>query len=235
MRRVDLCQNPRASVVRARDGRRDVAMKVRGPWKSGIFACLVLVINGCMAAQVRLPRSLPGEVEFTATVKKSIATATVRAGDPVQFEMTDSVLMAAGTVVPAGARLHGTVLQSTVPDEDTGSSRLSILIERALWRGGNFPLHAYIVGQVARRRVAITSTEVSCESSRSASSDIDCWGQGKHTIETRSQPFESPTLPAHVGITLGAEGQTSLVSSRPDIVLKRGTILLLRHRPTTLN
>lgn len=84
---------------------------------------------------------------FIATLQHSLNVEKVKVGDPVELYTEQATLIGKGRVVPEFSRLHGTVVEAKpISETNRVRARLSIVVHKAVWRGGTARLHGFITG-----------------------------------------------------------------------------------------
>ncbi len=89
--------------------------------------------------------------KIPAELNKSIKAEKAKPGDRLEFRIAEPILAGKGMVIPKDAKLYGSVLRA-VAAEDGRDSRLSIVMERAEWKGHVLALRAFITGWGRRQR-----------------------------------------------------------------------------------
>lgn len=87
----------------------------------------------------------PGGLRVPVELSKTVKVEKVHPGDQLQFRMAEAILAGHGTVIPANAKVSGHVITAD-PAGTTQRSHLSMVLDKAEWKGHTFPLHAYISG-----------------------------------------------------------------------------------------
>ena len=78
---------------------------------------------------------------------QTLDAATLKKGDPVEFELLLELKRKDGTIaIPQGAKLKGVVTQAISRNSEQPESRLAVHIDRAEWQGGSVKLDAAIGG-----------------------------------------------------------------------------------------
>jgi hypothetical protein len=170
-------------------------------------------------------------------LNKGIKADKAHPGDEVHLRMAEAVLAGKGVVIPDGAKLYGHILRAS-PAKDGKHSHLSIMIERAEWKGHTLPLHAFVVGWGRRRRVVMGAN--GCGPEPTDNSPRRIRGGTTAGITTSAGPtdcddasksysFGSDYLASGINIFKNPRsGATVLVSSK-NIHLPGGMLLLLRN------
>ncbi len=103
---------------------------------------------------VERPRSetitveLPVATQVAVELLDAVSSETSVAGDPVEARVAESVMRNGLVVIPAGARVSGTVFETVKQKKIGGQARLVVLFDRlTLPSGENVPLEASIVAE----------------------------------------------------------------------------------------
>lgn len=91
------------------------------------------------------PNFEPGGLRIPVELSETIKVEKVHAGDQVRFRMAEAILAGHGSVIPATAKVFGHVITADAAGT-TQHSHLSIVLDRAEWKGHTLPLHAFISG-----------------------------------------------------------------------------------------
>jgi hypothetical protein len=200
--------------------------------------------------------TLPEGVTLPVVLKQKIDTAKVRQGDMVQFELLSPVIANQTVVVPASARIYGRILEAH-PLEKHPLSSLAIVIESIVWKRQTLALHAHLAG-FGKMKVTYYGKKGSCDQSLSdvfRAPPRTGLGRNEPTkqsittaprsvySETQCEPVEasSETDPQNVAYIRLYRTNSPLVpvafgSTKRTIVLKKGTLLILRNgaEPVTM-
>ena len=189
-----------------------------------------------------------GNLSIPAQLSKTVRADKAHAGDPVEFKTLEAVLIGNGLVMPANTSLHGRVLGAS-PKQDGKNSWVALVVDRADWKQHSLPLHAFVVAQITisptnpsaadpgiagntptnPRRAARQSVRVMAESDPSLSSVIKSPQDSTQTSQNDVAP-KYPTLD-NVGILRDKVGTTYLVSSKTNVKLPAGALLMLKNEP----
>jgi hypothetical protein len=94
--------------------------------------------NGAAAADAQMQ---PVNAELVG----KLDSKTAKAGDPVVAKTKEKVHTADGTEIPKGARLVGHVASAQAHDAEHADSSMSLVFDRAEWKGGqSIPIHSAI-------------------------------------------------------------------------------------------
>ena len=104
------------------------------------------------AGQAAAPIVVPEGVRISAVLSTSIDAEHSKPGTPITLEATADVRGPKGEMlIPKHAKLTGKVTEAIPWTKDKPESRLSLVVERAEWKGGTAVLRAFIVGKVSVR------------------------------------------------------------------------------------
>ncbi len=99
----------------------------------------VLLFSFLLQASPVLP-----EFYLAADLKKQVTSRRSKPGEEVKLALRDEVKTTAGTVIlPAGTTLVGKIVLARKRSGDEPSA-LSIVVDRAEWKGGSMPLNAVL-------------------------------------------------------------------------------------------
>jgi len=196
---------------------------------------------------VRNPESA-GTMSIPAQLTRTVQADKAHPGDTVEFRTLEAVLAGRDLVIPANARLYGRVL-SAAPRQDNRNSWLAVVVERAEWKQGSLPLHAFIAAQIAistnNQRAADAGTadnaplsprRAARQSARSAvTTDPNLSNMVKtpqDATETR-QDQSGPKYPMLENVSLFRDknGTSYLLSSKSNVKLPAGVLLMLKNEP----
>lgn len=135
---------------------------------AGILLSVLTAGAGAMGDEVvQVPSGTPIAVEL----KTYLNTKKAKVGDAVKLEVTRDVLgKDKEKLIPHGAKLFGKVTR-VVPQSKDAEAAISILAERAEWKGGSATLHAVIAGSV--RPPEINSELMASANSRGGSPGVN--------------------------------------------------------------
>jgi hypothetical protein len=173
-----------------------------------------------------------------ARLSKTIDTNKCKAGDAVEMQTLEPVLITKGLVMPENSKLHGKVLGAASRQEDR-PSWLVLVVERAEWKQHDVPLHAFVAARITVK-------------SRSSQGDPINPFRGSRTPRLARAPGKaistSPTPPADavldrndalpsdysslddVRLMRANNGAVFLVSQKPHLKLPSGTMFMLRNQ-----
>jgi len=215
---------------------------------------IALLLFTALPASAQQPAAssppLSGKISIPAQLLKTVRADKAHPGDPVQFRTLEAMLVGKDLVMPANASLHGRVL-SAGPKQDDKNSWLAIVVERAEWKDRSLPLHAFISAQIAltgarNQRAAEPGTNNDVSLNRraarqagrtSAMSDPSLSGLIRTPQDASDAAHDEveakpPSLDG-VGIQRDKDGTTYLLSSKSNVKLPAGVILMLSNQPVT--
>src|SRR5208283_2699593 len=196
---------------------------------------------------VRNPESA-GTMSIPAQLTRTVQANKAHPGDTVEFRTLEAVLVGRDLVIPANARLYGRVL-SAAPKQDNKNSWLAVAVERAEWKEGSLPLHAFIAAQIAistknqgvadpviTDNATSSSRRAARQAARAASAiDPNLATMVKAPLEaTETRPDQlGPKYPMLENVSLfrGKNGTTYLLSSKANVKLPAGVLLMLKNEP----
>ena len=187
------------------------------------------------------------KLSIPAQLSKTLRADKVHPGDPVKFRTLEPILVSNGLVMPTNTLLVGRIL-NTRPKQEGKNSWLALVVERAEWKQHSLPLHAFVAAQINvspannqaaplypdPRATAASPPPRAGRSTRVGPRD-DLASILKTPQEaTESNPDEStakyPRLD-HVDILRDKDGTVYLVSSKTNVKLPAGVLLILRNEP----
>lgn len=197
----------------------------------GSLSVLLLAVSAWAQGGMSVPEGTPLKVKLQTT----ISTFSSKVGDPFQGKISDPVVIAGKTVIPAGAMVEGRVTKLSEPRRIKGKPTIGILPEHiVLPDGQRFMLNAVLV-----------DTDIS-------GTDVDEEGQFKGSGHDRRDQIEvvggtgagmliggliggGPGL--LIGGAVGASATTThWLVQRRSAVLPSGTELMLElSRPMTMS
>jgi len=190
----------------------------------------------------------PGSLMIPAQLSRTVRADKAHPGDPVEFRTLEAVLVGKSVVMPADTHLFGRVLGAG-PKQDNKNSWLAVVVERAEWKEHNLPLRAFIAAQITvkarsnpsmadtitndppvmSRRTARQAARTSAMSDPSLSGLVRTPVDANETIQDESG-LKHPWL-ENVGIIRDNDGTTYLLSSKANVTLPGGALLMLRNDP----
>jgi len=178
-------------------------------------------------------------------LSKTVRADKVHPGDAVKFRTLEPVLVSNGVVMPTNTLLVGRIL-NVQPKQEGRNSWLALIVERAEWKRHTLPLHAFVAAQIDispastrqvqypnPRATANTPPPRAGRSTRVASRD-DVPGIFRTPQEaTETNPAEPAQYPKldNVGMLRAVDGTVYLVSSKANVKLPAGVLLMLKNEP----
>src|SRR5271165_5785397 len=215
--------------------------------------CIAALIFTALLAPAQQPASSnpasSGQLSIPAQLSKTVRADKVHAGDPVEFKTLEAVLVSQGLVMPANTSLHGRVLAASAK-QDGKNSWLALVVERAEWKQHSLPLHAFVVAQINisatnnqhtadtgmpgitptnPRRASRASAGAAAHNDPSLSNIIKAPQDATETGQDELVP-QHPAL-ENVGILRDKDGTTYLLSSKANVKLPAGVLLMLKNEP----
>jgi len=214
--------------------------------------CIVLLAFTALLASAQQPAAgdtaYSGKLSIPAQLTKTVRADKVHPGDPVKFRTLEAILVTNDVVMPANTSLQGRVLGAS-PKQDGKNSWLALVVERAEWRQHSLPLHAFVVAQItisptnnksADPGIAESTPANPRRSSRQNAREAARTDPSLSTLIKSPQdatetghdelPPKYPTLD-NVGILRGQDGTTYLLSSKSNVKLPAGVLLMLKNEP----
>ncbi len=163
--------------------------------------CVALVVVTNAAAQ-ELP-AIKQDCTFPAELRHTIHSNSAKVGDPVEFRTVEAVLIGNGVVVPDGASLLGQIVKVMSRSGSSPEAGVSVRIDKLQWGSHSIPLNL-VVSKVFYARSGFVNEP----------------GPGaKPTF------LEGIEIVAH----MSEVAFTEFSSSRKDVVLRNGILLLFRQ------
>ena len=189
-----------------------------------------------------------GKLSIPAQLTKTVSADKAHPGDPVKLKTLEAVLVTNAVVMPANTSLYGRVLGAS-PKQDGKNSWLALLVERAEWKQHSLPLHAFVVAQITisptnnqsadpgiagntpsnSRRAARQNPAAAARSDPSLSTLIKSPQDATQTGGADLAP--SYPMLENVGILRDKDGTTYLLSSKSNVKLPAGVLLMLKNEP----
>ncbi len=194
------------------------------------------------------------QTSIPVQLKKTVRSDKARIGDAVRLEALEPVLLGDNVVLPRDAKLYGHVVDVS-PWEQAGYSRLSIVVERAVWGKQEVRMRAFISGLGYRKEVGRTYADDRCmflatqpdpaarlrdrdplSRPQKPSADVgvgapaecrEAWMYGNRSYaQSRQWKQQGVRLVRHLG-----SGVTWLMSAEREVNLPGGSLLMLRNIP----
>ena len=210
---------------------------------------LVFAVLPALAQQPGASLVPAGQLSIPAELSKTVRADKAHAGDPVEFRTVEPVLVSKGIVMPTNTLLVGRILNAS-PKLEGKNSWVSLVVERAEWKQHNMPLHAFVAAQITISRPnnqrlldpasagnsVSTSPRAARQSARVAAGDDPSLSNAIRAPQEATEssagvpPPKSPMLD-NVGILRDKDGTTYLLSSKSNVKLPAGVLLMLRNEP----
>jgi len=213
-------------------------------------ALLVLIALAATAQPPSAGNLAPAaQLSIPAELKKTVRADKAHAGELVEFRTLEPVLVSQGVVMPANTLLRGRIL-SAGPKQESRNSWLALVVERAEWKQHSLPLHAFIAAQImvspAQRQAAQnpdSSASTSSPTRRTTTlnpradlgtdpslSKVIKAPQDANTTGREESGASHPWLEG-IGIVRNKDGTTYLLSSKTNVRLPAGLLLMLKNEP----
>jgi len=210
-----------------------------------LFGCIALLAVAQQTAPGPSPFS--GKLSIPAQLSKTVRADKVHAGDVVEFRSLEAVLAGNGVVIPANCTLYGRVL-SAAAKQNNRNSYLAVVVERAEWKDHTLPLHAFISAQITvtqksvrvadpesgmdpptPRRPSRQSVRVAAQSDPELASIV----KTPRDATVANEPSSGNRYPVleNVGFYRDKDGTTYLLSSKSNVKLPAGVLLMLQNQP----
>ena len=189
-----------------------------------------------------------GKMSIPARLTKTVRADKVHPGGSVEFRTLEPVLVGKGLVMPENTLLRGRILSAT-PKQEGRNSWLALVVERAEWKQYSLPLRAFISAQVtlssannqhalepastgntsSTMRASRPSARIAARDDPTLSNIIkppqDATASGQDQISLRHPMLEN------IGIVRDKDGTTYLFSSKANVKLPNGVLLMLTNEP----
>jgi len=181
-------------------------------------------------------------------LKQKIDTAKIREGEIVNFELLSPVIVNREVVIPANAKIYGRVLEAR-PFATNSFSTLAVAIESITWKRQSLPLHAHLSG-FGKLKVTYYGKKYSCDQNLSDAFRPPPRGASRNE-QGRQAPASAPksVFSETQCDSIAASNETDVQklshirlyrtnskavpvafgSTKRDIVLKKGTLLVIRN------
>ena len=205
-----------------------------------------MTVPVALASDEPLVATVPDGTTLPVVLTRTIDTAKAKPGDPVRFELVSPVV-ANGTVIPRNAKLSGKIVRVHTLKNHPYSS-LAVLIDSVEWKHNVVPLQAHMVG-FGKVRLTYYGSKMNCEQSPRdevyESGSVQVRGGEQRTV--RIPPKTSGVGPQCDNVAAQTESDAkslsdiklyrtrnlpvpvAFVSRKRDIVLKKGTLLVIRN------
>jgi hypothetical protein len=210
--------------------------------------CIALLVFTALLAPAQQPASSnpasSGKLSIPAQLTKTVRADKARAGDRVEFRTLEPVLVCQGLVMPANTLLHGRVLVAS-SKQDGKNSRLALVVERAEWKQHSLPLHAFVVAQIS---ISPTNNQRAADPGLARDTPSKQGQIGRHPIPSKltklpqdaTTPDQGELAPKYptlenVGILRDKDGTVYLLSSKSNVKLPAGVLLMLKNEPVGIS
>jgi hypothetical protein len=163
--------------------------------------CVAFVVATAAVAQ-QLP-FIKQDTTFPVELRRTIHTNSAKVGDPVEFRTIEPVLVGRGIVVPNNASLLGEIEEVQPRSASSPESSICIRVRTLRWNDKVIPVNAVVTGVFFARAGYLNE---------SASG-------------TKPTFLEGIRIVAH----LSEDAFTEFSSSKKEVVLRNGILLLLRQ------
>ena len=212
---------------------------------------IALLVCAAALAPAQQPAAVdpvfPGKLLIPAQLTQTVRADKAHPGDAIELRTLEAVLVEKDLVMPADTHLVGRVL-GAAPRQDNKNSWLLVVVERADWKDHSLSLRAFIAAQITvagpkNQRLADPSNDVPAQNRRTArqsartgvmtdpslSSMVRTPQDANETVQEESGS-KHPWL-ENVGILRDKDGTTYLLSSKSNVKLPAGVLLMLRNEP----
>lgn len=202
-------------------------------WNIVLFHAVVVLVSACFGRSVQPSGNteLPDRTVVHAQVQKSIEASEGNVGKEIELVSTADIRDAKGIVlIPKRAKLVGHVTQAVPWAKDNPESRLSIIVERAEWKGHSLALHAFVAGDLN----ILTSTCSGCKTFTTVVTTVVVANSGDVPLTRQSEP---PPMAPHLFVdeTVNVRMASSkvlvseIVSKDHTVTVGKGSTLSLRQ------
>jgi len=214
--------------------------------------CIALLAFNALLATAQQPAAnslvSSGRLTIPARLAKTVRADRVHPGDPVEFRTLEAVLVSQDLVMPENTLLRGRILSAGAKQQGR-NSWLALVVERADWKQHSLPIHAFIASQIT---ISSANGQHSSEpgSTGDTSSPVRANRQSSR-VEARSAPeFTDLVKPpqdamttgldevstrhpllGNIGIVRDKDGTVYLFSSKANVKLPAGVMLMLANGP----
>jgi hypothetical protein len=217
---------------------------------------LVLVLLSAIAVFAQDPQAttaashVPDNLGIPAKLNKTIDTKKCKAGDAVEMQTLEPVLIANGLVMPEHTKLHGKIVGAASRKNDKPSWVL-LVVDRAEWKEHTVALRAFVTSQITMKAKVDAQNDTTFEGAIGLPDSLYRW----HSSRAQSNPSSSDTgiSASHpvrdgtvdggqtqqlsyqrlddVHILQGKNGAVFLLSQKQHLKLPSGTMFMLHNRP----
>ena len=186
-------------------------------------------------------------------LKQKIDTAKAHPGEIVKFELLSPVMANHEVVAPASAKVYGRIVEAH-PLGNNPFSSLAVVIESIAWKNHTLLLHAHLAG-FGKMKVTYFGRQYNCDQALGIQDErVPTRGSsGRLSDPMRSMTRSAPRLGGYEPQcdSIAAQTETdskaiehirlrrtvsklvpvAFASTKRDIVLKKGTLLVIRNGP----
>ena len=124
--------------------------------ESSTGSAIVSTTKANTTADVNNSFTLASGTPVLAELSKTVKAKKVKAGDPVKAEVVQDVISHGKSVIRRGSKLLGHVTEARVRGKEDAESRLGIVFDKAMLKGGGeMPLNAGIYAMAAAARISM--------------------------------------------------------------------------------
>ena len=213
------------------------------------LGAVLLVFTASLASAQQPADGNPGasgKLSIPAQLSKTIRADKVRPGDSVKFRTLEAVLISNGIVMPTNTLLVGRILNAKAKQEGK-NSWLALVVERAEWKQHSLPLHAFVAAQInmspanaqapayPNPRASMSTPQQHLGRNTRVVPRDDVPGVFKTpqeaTDSTQPQPTGKYPRLDNIGIQRATDGTVYLVSTKANVKLPAGVLLMLKNEP----
>jgi hypothetical protein len=232
-------------------------MRVRALVASGV--CFAIVSTSALLAFDEPANPVIAEgLVLPVVLKQKIDTAKIQPGDVVKFELLSPVIANREVVVPATAKVYGKIVEANPLGKNPFSS-LAVAIDSIVWKDHALSLHAHLAG-FGKMKVTYFGKQSNCDQPieqqrvrsmvrRSTGRDSDrppdvtTPVQATSGLEPQCDNIAAQSETDNKGIehiqlrrTRSKLVPVAFASTKRDIVLKKGTLMVIRNgaEPVTM-
>ena len=201
--------------------------------ESSAGSAIVSTTKANTAADVNNSLALARGTPVLAELSKTVKAKKAKAGDPVKAEVVQDVISHGKIVIRRGSKLLGHVTEARVRGKEDAESRLGIVFDKAMLKGGGeMPLNAGIYAMAAAARISMVDKpdEMLPPSMMGGIGSNQTTGPqpygGRTTAPTRGSSV-TPTINATPASTAGviAGPMIPVPSSKPQGTIFKGSVL----------
>jgi len=220
-------------------------------------ACVAVLCTCVFGFDAPTAPTVAEGVVLPVVLKQKIDTAKAHPGEIVKFELLSPVVANSEVVVPANAKVYGRIIEAH-PLEKNPFSSLAVVIETIEWKHHTMFLHAHLAG-FGRVKVTYFGKQYNCDQAPVADAGVPTRSSSGRLGDparqlARPAPRMSGLEPQCDSIDAQSETDNKSIehirlrhtrsklvpvafaSTTRDIVLKKGTLLVIRNgaEPVTM-